>query len=258
MDFAEPLSYPLKDLKKLVIGGLMVFPGMLLLLIPLIMSWGYMIKVAGDTVKGKNELPEFNDWGYFLTKGLGTILIYTLYGLFAIIITLPATILYFMFIFSLFGGYYTQGYSYTPDTTLMILAMIFYIIAFIPLIVLSIMEMIACVRYGEKGNVGVAFEFRKIYRKFKTNLANYIIGFLVLFGFLLVIYIVMIIAMITIVGILFIGIILFYVIMVQIRMFAQIYKESKVKLDESGESTLSRQETAQSGLSRGDEWKELK
>jgi len=57
MDFTEPFSYPLKDLKKLVIGGLVVFPGMFLLLIPLIMAYGYMIKAAGDTVRGKKNFP---------------------------------------------------------------------------------------------------------------------------------------------------------------------------------------------------------
>ncbi|CEG11027.1 hypothetical protein MSIBF_A100001 [groundwater metagenome] len=39
-----------------------------------------------------------------------------------------------------------------------------------------------------------------------------------------------VIAMFTLIGIIFMGIILFYYILVEMRMFAQIYKESKMKL----------------------------
>ncbi|NCN65430.1 MAG: DUF4013 domain-containing protein [Candidatus Altiarchaeum hamiconexum] len=94
MDFMETLSYPLKDIKKRVIGGLLVFPGMILLLIPAIIAMGYTVKAAGDTVRGKNEMPEFDNWEYFLMKGLGYVLINISYALIICILFVPAVILF--------------------------------------------------------------------------------------------------------------------------------------------------------------------
>ncbi len=272
MDFGEPFKYPLKDLKKLLIGGLMILPGMFLLLIPAIIAGGYLIRVTGDTVRGKNELPEFDNWGNLFIKGLSSILISIVYVLLMIILLLPA-ILCFVFAFPT-PSYYI--YSYGPNIVLILLAIIFFIIALIPLIVLSLMNLIAYARYGEKENVGAAFEFREIYRNFRANTGNYIIGYILYFGVSIVVEILMYIALIPllvgaavggvlgaiIVGIIIvlpiIGILYFYLCLFLVRMFAQIYKESKVKLGESDERTFSQQETAQSSLSRSNEWEELR
>lgn len=115
MDFGEPLGYPLKDIKKLVLGGLMILPGMFLLLIPLIMASGYIIRVAGDTVRGKNEFPEFDRWWALFIKGLGSVLIGIIYLLIVIILFLPAILC-----FVIGGG--------SHNTAIMILGIIFLII----------------------------------------------------------------------------------------------------------------------------------
>ena len=215
MDFVEPITYPLKDLKKLIIGGLLIFPGIILLLIPYLMAIGYSIKVAGETVRGKDELPEYDDWNYFLMKGLGYIGIDIVYGIIMIVAFIPAMILFI------------AGTAGEENTVLIILAVILGIIALILTLIISFLEMIALVRYGEKENIGAAFAFGEIFKNLKANLKNYIIGFIILLVLFVVLYIVMVVAMMTVVGILFIGIILFYIILVEFRMFAQIYKESK-------------------------------
>ncbi len=275
MNFGEPFGYPLNGIKKLVLGGLMMFPGVYLLLIPAIIAGGYLIRVAGDTVSGKNELPEFDNWGNLFVKGIGSILISIIYGLLMIILLLPA-ILCFIFAFPTpsYYSYSYPSYSYSPNMALIILAIIFFIIAFILLIVLSIMNIMACVRYGEKENVGAAFESTEIYRNFRANTGNYIIGIILCFVVSMVVEVLMYLVLIpilvgaavggvigTIVGIIIalpiIGILYFYFYLFLIRMFAQIYKESKVKLGESDESTLSQPETARSGLSKSSEWEKL-
>jgi len=223
MDFMEPISYPLKDLKKLLIGGLLIFPGMLLLLIPMIIAEGYTIKAAGDTVRHKDELPEFDDWGYFLMKGLGAFGICIIYG---IIICIPIIliVLWQLGIFNVFEG---------MESIAVVIFLLFLIIAFLLAILFLFIVYIALVRYGEKENIGAAFAVGEIFRNFKANLGNYIIGFIVLIAIGVVIQILMFIAQITIVGILFIGVISFYSSLVWMRMFAQIYNESKEKLGES-------------------------
>ncbi|CEG14031.1 conserved membrane hypothetical protein [groundwater metagenome] len=259
MDFVEPLVYPLKDIKKLVLGGLMILPGMFLLLIPLIIASGYSIRVAGDTVRGKNDLPEFDRWWALFIKGLGSVLIYIVYFLLFIIILFLPAILYFVI-----GGV-------SHNTALM--GIIFLIIMIVLAIVLAIIgPIIACVKYGEEENIGAAFKFNEIYRNLRANVGNYIIGTLIY----VVLYILILVCTVFLgitgsyflpSGIIFIfpiaGIMSFYFSLITMRMYAGIYKESKGKL---GKSTL-QPETAhpvhteyqgKNGLGNRDEWEELK
>lgn len=259
MDFVEPLVYPLKDIKKLVLGGLMILPGMFLLLIPLIMESGYIIRVAGDTIRGKNDLPEFDRWWALFIKGLGSVLIDIVYLLMVIVLFLPAILC-----FVIGGGSY--------NTAIMVFSIIFLIIMIVPAIVLAIMELIAYAKYGEKENIVAAFKFNEIYRNLRANVGNYIIGTLIY----VVLYILILVCTVFLgitgsyflpSGIIFIfpiaGIMSFYFSLITMRMYAGIYKESKGKL---GKSTL-QPETAhpvhteyqgKNGLGNRDEWEELK
>ncbi|ODS42426.1 MAG: hypothetical protein MSIBF_03650 [Candidatus Altiarchaeales archaeon IMC4] len=220
MDFIEPLKYPLKDLKKLVIGGLLIFPGMILLLIPLLMAIGYSIKAAGDTVRGKDELPEFDDWGYFLKKGLGYIGVNIVYGI-IICVPLILVIILSLTLIDVIGE---------ENIALMILGVGLLLFAFLLMSIWEFIEMIALVRYGEKENIKATFAFRKIFENLKANLRDYIIGAIILFALGIVWYIVLTIAIMTIIGIIFTGILTFYILLVEFRMFAQIYKGSKDKV----------------------------
>ena len=216
MDFTEPISYPLKDLKKLIIGGLLFFPGLFLLLIPAIIALGYTIKVAGDTVRGKNQLPEFDEWEYFLIKGIGYIAINFLYICVMFLLSVPAMILYFTVV--------------EESTLFFVLGIILGIMIFIAVIALMFIMLIALIRYGEKEKVGAAFEFKENLRNLHANLGSYIIGYIVLMLLSLLLGIFQFILQITVVGIFLIGIIYFYYYLVMMRMFAQIYKESNEKL----------------------------
>ncbi len=220
MDFIEPLKYPLKDLKKLVIGGLLIFPGMILLLIPFLMAIGYSIKAAGDTVRGKDELPEFDDWGYFLKKGLGYIGVNIVYGI-IICVPLILVIILSLTLIDVIGE---------ENIALMILGVGLLLFAFLLMSIWESIEMIALVRYGEKENIKATFAFRKIFENLKANLRDYIIGAIILFALGIVWYIVLTIAIMTIIGIIFTGILTFYILLVEFRMFAQIYKGSKDKV----------------------------
>ncbi len=220
MDFIEPLTYPLKDLKKLVIGGLLIFPGMILLLIPFLMAIGYSIKAAGDTVRGKDELPEFDDWGYFLKKGLGYIGVDIVYGL-IICVPLILVIILYLTLIDVIGE---------ENIALMILGVGLLLFAFLLMSIWEFIEMIALVRYGEKENIKATFAFRKIFENLKANLRDYLIGAIILFALGIVWYIVLTIAIMTIIGIIFTGILTFYILLVEFRMFAQIYKGSKDKV----------------------------
>jgi len=227
MDFTEPISYPLKDLKKLLIGGLLIFPGVILLLIPAIIAMGYTIKAAGDTVRGKDELPEFDDWGYFLMKGFG----YFGIGLVYCIIGMMPAVLILGIVFWQLGVFSLDGT--TGNIAVIILGIIIGIIAVLFAIIVMFMIYISLVRYGEKENIGAGFAFKEILRNFQANLGDYIIGFVILIVVNIVISIFQVALQITLIGILFIGVLYFYYYLVSMRMFAQIYKETKEKLGEN-------------------------
>ncbi len=265
MDFIEPLKYPLKDIKKLVVGGLMVLPGIFLLLIPFIIASGYFIRVAESTIKGQNEPPEFDNWKNLFVKGLGFILICIVYTIIFYLVLLLALLP--AIFFSSVSTYTSYGYS-SLDTLANMMAIIFFFIALIPLIISLIMNIIALVKYGENGSVGEGFKFMEIWRNFRKNLGNYSMGYILFFGVYLVLAIlysmffmlissvfvgaeiiggdlgaiVEIIIVLLILGIL--GIICFYLYLFLMRMFAQIYKESKLKLGEDSRNIPSQPETA--------------
>ena len=149
-------SYASQNQKKLIIGGLLLFPGTVLLL-PLIIIMGYLVKVAGDSVRGKDELPEFDDWAsYLFMKGLGHFAILIVYLTLSFISVM------------LIGGIAREGVSSDNPIS--------YLIGFILLawiLTTMCMMLIAIVRYGDKEYIMAAFEFGEIYRTFKANLRSY-------------------------------------------------------------------------------------
>ena len=65
------VRYPMaKDdwIKTLVIGGVLVLFSFLI--IPAIAAYGYLITAIRDSLEGKPEPPEFEDWGALLRKGV--------------------------------------------------------------------------------------------------------------------------------------------------------------------------------------------
>ncbi len=249
MDFIEPFTYPFKDLKKLIIGGMLIFPGsflpyilgllisiilynwstdatvlvpigMFLLFISFIFLGGYVVKVAGDTVWNKNELPGFDPIDLIL-KGFGNLLLYIIYSIILLLLLSPFLILFHFF--------------ENTDWATLIGITTFFALIFLDFFIIIIF-MIALVRYGEKENIFAAYEFKEILMNFKTNLLNYLIAGVIICVPLTISFFVFFAMIFTVIGILFIGILVFYYLLVSTRMFAQIYKESKEKLNNQNNS----------------------
>ena len=241
MDFIEPIKYPLRDIRKLIVGGLLIFPG-ILLLIPCFIISGYMIKVAGETVKGKDALPGFDDPIYLIKKGLGSFAISVVYSIIMLVAFIPCILLFIA----------AAKVNSWMALLFILLGMIFLLIAFLIMLLLSLMQYIAYVRYGERGNFAAGFDFKEIFRNFKNNFANYAVGFIILMGVsfvgsfiiipLEILFFVMMELGVSITPIIILGIViglfmvcgalygifLFYYMLVLIRMFAKIYAEKKV------------------------------
>ncbi|HZX12247.1 MAG TPA: DUF4013 domain-containing protein [Candidatus Nanoarchaeia archaeon] len=74
MEFSTALKRPFSDLKTFIIGSA-------LSILPIInfFAFGYILEAAKLTLKKKNTLPEWNNWGNLFVKGLLSVLIGFIY-----------------------------------------------------------------------------------------------------------------------------------------------------------------------------------
>ena len=98
MDFGKAFTFMFEDpdwLRKLGIGTLVglvgiIFSPVLIGLIPLIMLFGYSLDVLRNVMDGKQyPLPEWEDWGGFLVRGLKIIGVSIVWALPLIVVAIP-------------------------------------------------------------------------------------------------------------------------------------------------------------------------
>jgi len=98
MDIGKSFTYMFEDpdwLRKLGIGTLIgligiAFSPILIGLIPLLMLMGYTLDVVRNTMDGREHpLPEWEDWGGFLVRGLKLCGVFIIWALPMILISIP-------------------------------------------------------------------------------------------------------------------------------------------------------------------------
>ncbi len=82
----DSLKYPFSDVKKLLIMFLLLLGS--IILIPVIVAYGYLLRIIEHTLQGSDELPDFGDWGDLLGDGIKFIAVGIVYGIpsFAIVL----------------------------------------------------------------------------------------------------------------------------------------------------------------------------
>jgi len=171
MDFGKAFSFVFEDedwLKKIGVGGLLA-------LIPIVgifvvIGWG--LEITKRVIKGEAEvLPEWDDFGGYLTKGFLVFLI-------AFIYTLPILII---------QGCGSAGYLFdtSDDTVAMIAGIVsacFGCFTAILSLVIYLVLPAAVGRYAATDELGEAFKIGEIFRTVKENLGTY--GMVLLGGML--------------------------------------------------------------------------
>lgn len=160
-------KFPFKDKKwlvKVLIGGLLIC-------IPIanFLVFGYLLKILGDA-KDKKEatLPEWTDWAGLFQEGFMAFIVALCYSLVFVIL-------------SILGRIPIIGCLTLP----LQLAAGF---------LLGPVVAIALCFYLERKDLGAAFDFKGIFEKFKTNIADYLIVALIVGGLSAVSVITMILA----------------------------------------------------------------
>lgn len=185
MDFGRSFTFMTEDpqwINKLLIAGVVLLVGFLLSfvvigVIPLLILAGYLVELLQNTASGNPQpLPEWNDIGTKLTKGLHTVAI-------GIVYALP------LILFACCNGLLTAVTSNATSTasnsggnTLATLAglvsICFACFAAIYGILLAVVIPSALTQYAVTGQLGAAFRFSEVYNYIRANASNYIIAIL--------------------------------------------------------------------------------
>ncbi len=170
VEYEKAIKRPFQDIKKLLIGAILnIIP-----IVNLIAS-GYIMKAAKGTMKKKNDLPEWEDWGNLFVTGLIVAVIgfiYMIPGLAAFLLSLGVVL------FSTVPEAATISSIVAAGGISLILALIL-----IPLAML-IMPM-AIMRYLDKGNFSAAFGFGDILKKVFTG--KYIVAWIIMLVYSIVV-----------------------------------------------------------------------
>ena len=98
MDIAKSFTFMFEDadwLRKVGIGTLVVLAGVILSpiligLVPLVMLLGYSLDVTRNVLNGASRpLPEWEDWGGFLGRGLKLAVVFIVWALPIVVVSIP-------------------------------------------------------------------------------------------------------------------------------------------------------------------------
>ena len=180
MDIGKSITYVFEDkkwLEKVLIGGLIILGTILFswtIIVPFVgfgLIAGYMLDVIRNVRRGDPQpLPEWNEWGDKIVKGLKLLLIYLIWSLPLILIYVPIGILA-----GLAGDSDSGGFWGTLILCFNCLAILWGIIIFLASPAFSI-------RLAETGEVSSGVKFGEILAFTRKNLGNIVIALLVLFA----------------------------------------------------------------------------
>jgi hypothetical protein len=161
---SDSLKYPSSDWTKVVILGVLLLISFLI--IPLFLAIGYTFRVIKASLTGIEELPTFDEWGEMMIDGIKVFVVYLVYSLPAIIISVFSLISMWYSIVSLDHITQISGTTLTPEMVFSIFggtALVGLIIAGIYILVIyPIMAVgIGNMAYYD-GELGAAFRFSEI------------------------------------------------------------------------------------------------
>lgn len=203
MEIMKSIGFPTNDndwVKKVLIGGI-------LLIIPIIhfVCTGYYLKAIKGGIEGRNNMPEWKEWGDLFIKGIMLLIIAFVYYIIPVMM-----ISIIMFIPGLFE-------SMMIFNTFFMLAG--SLISFIILILASLMFPMSLAMFANEGSFGDAFKINEIISRINSVFLDYLIAIIVVnILFLLV----LMVAWIPILG----WVAIFYVMAVAGNIYGEVFANS--------------------------------
>lgn len=167
LSIGKSISYPQQDAqvwKKTAIGTLLMAPGSILLLPPLV-SMGYTMRILKESMDGKEDtrLPEWRNMGDLMVQGLFGFLI-------GLVCMLPFSILGAVALIPQMGKKAAKGLTVTAmiGLPLKLAALVLFVggLALMPILL---------ARYVRTGSLAATFNFRQIGHDIKRSLNDYVV-----------------------------------------------------------------------------------
>ncbi|MFC7071377.1 DUF4013 domain-containing protein [Halobaculum lipolyticum] len=166
----DAIRYPLNNddrLATLIIGGLLVIPGVFLIL-PIFILQGYLVRVLGSAAAGEESAPSFTDWGGLFVDGLKLLVVQIVYGL---VLLVPFGALFFVVV----GG----SALVTGDAGVAALGVVGFLVLglfVLASLVVSYVVPAALTNMAVEGTLGAAFDVGAI--RTAALSADYLVGVL--------------------------------------------------------------------------------
>lgn len=165
MDFRElfvnSLSYPFTDLKKFLI--LFVLSILSILLVPILIIYGYEWRIVEHSLKNDKNLPNFHNLSQLIENGFKLAVVSIIYG----IPTIITFLLFKQFTMNSIDNFYTLSSGFTSPMIFIISIIIGFFVSFV--FVIGLPNMVYENRFM------AAFDFKRIFQLIKTiELKKYI------------------------------------------------------------------------------------
>lgn len=214
-NFEEALTYGTKNLGSVFIGGILLVVSFLL--IPLFLVQGYLVRIAENTMKKDENMPNWENFGDMLVKGLFVFIIGVAYFIIPVIV------------FLLLGGISLISLLTMNPAGIMaaIGGLLFaFLIAGILFIILGFMYIFGILRYVETGNLASAFGFGDIISRISKKFGEFIVAYIIMLGICIITAIALGLLSAILIGIVLFPFAVFYIMIVFYRLFAKIYSET--------------------------------
>lgn len=198
------------DLKTLAIGS--VLHVLFFLIVPMLMIFGYEVKVLRNATRGRDEVPSFDDWAELIFMGIvSSILAPILYTI------LPIVGLGFIF-------YAIAALLSTSPTALVSSIIIFVVVAIVAMLLFSYVMFAAIAAYADTGRLSALFDFSLILPVAKT--LDYLLAYLLISLILpIASAIVMTILSATVVGVILVPTLVFLDLVFTFRLVGLVYSK---------------------------------
>jgi hypothetical protein len=180
MDFGKAFTFMFADpnwLRKLGIGTLVGLLGIVLMpiligVIPLLMVVGYTLDALRNVVDGKEfPMPEWNEWGGFLIRGLKLTIAFVAWSLPIFIIMIPLFI----------GTALTSNQNSSGTAFGVLLITCSSCLTFLWGLFLLLISPAIYIRLAVTGRLGAAFEVGRLWALTRDNLGNVILALILVF-----------------------------------------------------------------------------
>lgn len=153
---SDSIKYPSSDWGKVLILGVIFIAS--ILIVPIFLAYGYVLRIIKATLAGVDELPEFDELGDMFVDGLKIFVV-------AIVYSIPIMIVYGIIYVLALGTINAASYAdYGAATSAAFgLLAIMYIVMLIVAIIVSLFELMAIANMAYyDGDLGAAFRFGEI------------------------------------------------------------------------------------------------